>query len=516
MCFMNQKNKKKGFGEIIFLVLIVLFFSFLGASDVKAGSEHNVFGWAWSENLGWFSFNDMGLKSDGTLTDEYLETTNGGIAPGVPTDIPDNSNGYGIITPVTYGVNIEANGNLSGYAWSENLGWINFNPAPDTATYTTCGYPADPCYSAKVDLSGSYPVSGWARACSVFNNEQNCDKTKHPNINPTADYNSNTGGWDGWIRLQDDVYIDTVPFPAEFHKWFWGGNPDNDSKKSVIGWGTFNCYEGGASGENICVTDSDYKVVTTFSLNAPPKVGNMKVSPDYCHSSISFSWIYSDPDKAPQTRFQFQLDDNDDFSSQEVIRDYTGLLNPIGTVNSQSVTVVVNPPLDEINFNTTYYWRVKVYNNKGKDSGWYYGKTTTKTSPGDSFKTVSHGYPNPHFEIDPANKTRPLVNGKAIFNFNDISICYNNAGPDYLCSTQPKTGYKWWFNYDITIHDSADWPSPDSTVKGSVSSDPLYTQIGAYPVSLRICDDLGCCPYKNSVSVRPATAVPQWQEISPF
>ncbi|MCP5019020.1 MAG: hypothetical protein GY938_27635, partial [Ketobacter sp.] len=33
-----------------------------------------------------------------------------------------------------YGVNNDGNGNLSGYAWSANAGWINFNPSDGQVT----------------------------------------------------------------------------------------------------------------------------------------------------------------------------------------------------------------------------------------------------------------------------------------------------------------------------------------------------------------------------------------------
>lgn len=54
-------------------------------------------GWAWSENIGWISFNS---------TDDQDPST-----PGIQ---PATSN---------YGVNKNADGTLAGYAWSSNIGW---------------------------------------------------------------------------------------------------------------------------------------------------------------------------------------------------------------------------------------------------------------------------------------------------------------------------------------------------------------------------------------------------------
>ena len=33
-----------------------------------------------------------------------------------------------LLTTTDYGVNVDGNGNLSGYVWGTNVGWINFDP----------------------------------------------------------------------------------------------------------------------------------------------------------------------------------------------------------------------------------------------------------------------------------------------------------------------------------------------------------------------------------------------------
>ena len=74
--------------------LLVLFAvsEFSGSNEIAlAGSEHNLSGWAWSENIGWISFNS---------------TNQGGGA--------------------NYGVTVASNGRLSGYAPSENIRLIFF------------------------------------------------------------------------------------------------------------------------------------------------------------------------------------------------------------------------------------------------------------------------------------------------------------------------------------------------------------------------------------------------------
>ena len=152
-------------------------------------NPHNVWGWAWSENIGWISF-----SCENTMT--------------VGVEGPD------------YGVDIDrATGLFSGYAWSENIGWIRFNPPPDP-TYSN-NYPAIPYYSARVSTTTG-EVSGWARACAGTANPDICAT----GTNPAA------GSWDGWIKLRGPnyygVWIDTSVSPAEFRNWAWSD--------MVVGW----------------------------------------------------------------------------------------------------------------------------------------------------------------------------------------------------------------------------------------------------------------------------------------
>jgi len=166
--------------------------------SAQAGASDNISGYAWSENVGWISFNSI---SDGSSVD--------------------------------YGVNLDtATGNLSGYAWSENVGWIDFDPPSP--------YPSAPDYSAQVDTTnlgaGDAPITGWARVLSADGN-----------------------GWDGWIKFTD-AYIDSS---GNWHGWAWGSN--------VVGWISFNSADPGAGG-------SDYKVVYQSSATLTVNCNSSTIS----------------------------------------------------------------------------------------------------------------------------------------------------------------------------------------------------------------------------------------------
>ena len=110
--------------------------------SVEAGAGDNVSGWAWSKmddsatpaidegQIGWGSFNSTNCDFNGngiTDTRNYPQCLVGA-------------------TSTNYGVTINSNGNFAGYAWSENIGWISFDPAAP--------YPASPNYAACLDLPG--------------------------------------------------------------------------------------------------------------------------------------------------------------------------------------------------------------------------------------------------------------------------------------------------------------------------------------------------------------------------
>jgi len=450
--------------KILFLILVVLVFSLLGISRVKATG--NVYGWAWAENIGWISFNKDGV--------------NGIIGGGGIYD---------------YGVNIETDGKLSGYAWAgggiegstqkPTIGWIKFDPAGP--------YPTTPNYSACVDLPtsgqvcdgvGDYKVSGWARACSVFNDPNSCSGALNPN----------RGGWDGWINLIIDVnygiFIDSAAAPAQFHNWAWGG--DDTKEEAIVGWKSFNCAEGGNCGI------SDYKVVTTFVLNKPPRIESLGKTGENCcirgDGDVHFEWIYVDEDGDPETRFQFQIDDDPNFNSREVDRDFGGLSNPSGTVNSQAVPVSVTPGSDRISFGKTYYWRVKVYDNQGGDSGWV---------SGDSFDTFSHALPAPDLEWSPE---KPVIKDKVEFNSAN-SICYDSSNNPISCVgvatfswTMPGTEGT---NYRYVDGTNANFPNPKV----------IFLTPTRGNVRLEITDDMGACSATKSLGI--TLPLPKWKEIPP-
>ena len=215
-----------------------------------AATTDNVSGWAWSENIGWISFNCANYDTCQGGTDDGLACTGSNCGDGACINTCDNFSDYGVnIDPST--------GGFSGYAWSDNVGWISFNRktcsgGADDGDYceqnSDCanndckldgpgatGNPPQGPFAGTIGaiakfFHGTKDVRGWAKILSLGN--------------------------DGWIRFDHgqqpgEVYIDK---DGDFHGWAWSD--------MVVGWISFNSSDPNAGG-------GPYKVSLSIP-NQPP------------------------------------------------------------------------------------------------------------------------------------------------------------------------------------------------------------------------------------------------------
>ena len=150
-------------------------------------------GFAWSSTVGWISMN---------CTNTSTCATNGG-----------------------YDYSVELNGstgNITGYAWSSNVGWIRFGGLS--------GFPSSGSNArATGDITGNVNLTGWARACAVYANPNNCSGSLDPD----------RGGWDGWIALRNPTAtgpaygVTLTSTGATANSYAWGG-------PIVMGWIDFS------------------------------------------------------------------------------------------------------------------------------------------------------------------------------------------------------------------------------------------------------------------------------------
>jgi len=171
------------------------------------------------------------------------------------------------VSDIDYGVNIdESNGVMSGYAWSENIGWVSFNGADAAGCGGCSGSNCQAKVNQTLNGSGEYEVSGWAKVLA------------------------NGGGWDGCISLRGSNYgVSIDPATGDFHGWAWSD--------MVLGWLSFNSVDSGAGG-------GSYKVYTTagFGPTAKMECGGAGANCAYgtCDNNAGGSWVaYSPAQECP-------------------------------------------------------------------------------------------------------------------------------------------------------------------------------------------------------------------------
>jgi hypothetical protein len=170
----------------------------------------------------------------------------------------------------SYGVTIKADNTLDGYAWAnprddvsttDNIGWISFNAA-DTAS---CGFGA-------ATLTGT-TITGGAKVLSADNN-----------------------GWNGCISLSGTFpsYGVTLNSSGSSQSGTLDGHAWADS--TVGGWISFNCTSGGPTANNICAT-SNYAVLYTTATVPPPPPPSATISftssPSRVRSGTTSSLVYT-------------------------------------------------------------------------------------------------------------------------------------------------------------------------------------------------------------------------------
>jgi len=280
---------------------------------------------------------------------------------------------------------------------------------------------------------------------------------------------------------------------------------------------TFTCkeYERGSYTVSAGIKGSNNTTAycnTSIRVKGAPEVANMKIIPDYCSNYLTFSWEYRGD--SPEEKYEIQISDNSAFSSLKLNKavqvngngcSLTGD-NYYKCTNSYSVRVGSSGELD---YNSSYYWKARVYDGTSWSS-WYYWTPdggTTSINDAESFSTLDHAAPNPSFSVP---SVVSLVNNTARVDFINQSQCFASNPNNCL------------FSWDFDDQFCSPLPSCNtSDEKENVSH--VYTRANIYSPRLTICDEelevdnkTICCSTEKSLQVRSLPNVPEWKEISPF
>ncbi|RLE47326.1 MAG: hypothetical protein DRJ18_03395, partial [Candidatus Methanomethylicota archaeon] len=147
-------------------------------------------------------------------------------------------------------------------------------------------------------------------------------------------------------------------------------------------------------------------------------------------ASVTFTWTFSDPDGHTQGAYQFQLDDNSDFSSPIID---TGKVSSSSTSHTATLPSTVGK----------YYWRVRVWDSYGAVSAWSTARSVivdrikvTSLSASDTRVNVGDTvtlYIELRYEYDNALIT------SGSFTLNGISLSYDSSLKKWKCTDSSST-----------------------------------------------------------------------------
>ena len=216
---------------------------------------------SYGENVGWMDW--RGNITSGVVIGEYFCSGSiyaanlGWIRMGV--GMPTNGMQYQNFAANDYGVNLDGLGNLRGYAYGANIGWINFESLGDPKVDLTTGNLSGYAYSANC---------GWISLTNEFAFVQ-------IDTIPGGPDTDGDGMADAWERLNFGGLgaaggADADGDDASNRQEYLAGTNPNDATDNLI-ITTYNVAPGGtlATVGWQSVLTRRYRIETTLNLNAP-------------------------------------------------------------------------------------------------------------------------------------------------------------------------------------------------------------------------------------------------------
>jgi len=237
-----------------------------------------------------------------------------------------------------------------------------------------------------------------------------------------------------------------------------------------------------------------------------PYVNDFSFSPgDYCSTGAAgteyvwFIFKYNDSNFDHLKKFRFQVDQNQNFENPEIDRTIDNLVDfYAGRDVYQQVTFKLTSATqgcDFLDFNSTYYWRVMVWDETGLASEWT--SPTAYNVKRFKYSDIVSGKKDPspvvNFTVTPGS---PQINESV--KFKNTSTCYEISG-SYICPV-----HSWSI------------PGKYSGGNGKDEIEVTFTLAGTYEVTLEVSNDYGYCSITKRVKIGDGSGTPIWKEVSPF
>lgn len=223
----NYNAKYKNNFKFLFVILIFSFL-FLILALQSAGAATNIdptYRWAWNDLIGWidlYSTNNVEVSSSkisgyasssvGYIAFDCATTPNGDICAGPAGDWKVVNNG---------------SGDLSGWAWNDQIGWLVFN----------CSNTTDNCVSSNYNVSiANNDFSGWAWNDVIGWFSFNCNNSGIGNTCGTSDYKVSTTWTPGLISgsLTSSIFDTQVTTGVAINTIMWRGSLNGGAVKFQI------------------------------------------------------------------------------------------------------------------------------------------------------------------------------------------------------------------------------------------------------------------------------------------
>jgi hypothetical protein len=198
-----------------FLIILLILFNFIlvwAATNIDVTNR-----WVWNDLIGWIDFyvtNNVNVNSQ-QLTG-YASSSAGDIS----LDCATTRNGN-ICNTSNYKVINNGGGNLSGWAWNDNYGWISFCGGQNTSN---C--PGSTIYQVKIDpVTGDFSgygwndILGWISFCGKPGGGGGCASTTYSYKVNTSWRATSTSGY-----LDSSIYDTGVNGGAQINSIMWKGD----------------------------------------------------------------------------------------------------------------------------------------------------------------------------------------------------------------------------------------------------------------------------------------------------
>jgi len=179
---------------------------------------------AWSDTVGWFDFyTTSSVDVDQSGVEGYAQFgPEGGPYSYLSFDCATGPSGSDCSVP--YGVVNDSNGNLSGWAWSDALGWVSFDcHNPETGGSAPDYSCAQSLYQVKIDAQGNF--KGWAWNDVAGWISFNCNQTETGDTCAISDYRVKTAWTPGPVKgvLESGTFDTNRPGGVAFNYIVWRG-----------------------------------------------------------------------------------------------------------------------------------------------------------------------------------------------------------------------------------------------------------------------------------------------------